>query len=51
MGARNMRREVVPAHDSVSALSTHVSIRFFSVANIELGSYKVRRTTRKENLV
>jgi len=34
MGARNMRREAVPAHDSVSALSEHVSVRFFSVANI-----------------
>ena len=31
-----MRREAVPAHDSVSALSEHVSVRFFSVANIEL---------------
>ena len=37
MGARNMRREVVPAHDSDSALSAHVSNRFFSIANIELG--------------
>jgi len=38
MGARGMRREVVPAHDSVSALSAYVSIRFFGIANIELGN-------------
>ena len=37
MGARNMRREVVPTHDSDSALSAHVLSRFFVVANIELG--------------
>jgi hypothetical protein len=38
----HMRREVVPTHDSVSALSAHVSIRFFSIANIELGSSETR---------
>jgi hypothetical protein len=37
IGIGHMRREVVPAHDTVSALSAHVSIRFFSIANIELG--------------
>ena len=36
-----MRREVVPAHDTVSALSAHVSIRFVSIANIELGKVEI----------
>jgi hypothetical protein len=38
MGPEHTRREVVSTHDTVSALSPHVSIRFFSVANIELGA-------------
>jgi hypothetical protein len=46
-----MRRGVVQSHETVPALSAHVSIRFFSLANIELGvkeeHVKARKTKRK----
>jgi len=51
MGARNMRREVVPTHDSVSALSAHVFEKFVSIANIELGNCALASILRKCSII
>ena len=37
----DMRREIVPTHDSVSALSERVSIRFFGIPNSDLGKSRI----------